>query len=152
MNHKLIAYVKGGYNFVDVRDVADATINAIEKGRAGEGYIVSGEPMSLKEMLITINKKLGRRKLPPVLALWFVKSVVPLSNMYYKLKHKKPVFSKYSLYTLTSNANFNNEKARKELGFNPRDVREAICDAVDWFIENKPEVVNFKKLNLKNKK
>ena len=152
VNHKLIAYVKGGYNFVDVRDVADATINAIEKGRSGEGYIVSGEPMSLKEMLITINKKLGRRKLPPVLALWFVKSVVPLSNMYYKLKHKKPVFSKYSLYTLTSNANFNNEKAKKELGFNPRDVREAICDAVDWFIENKPEVVNFKKLNLKDKK
>lgn len=146
MNHKLIAYVVGGYNFVDVRDVADATINAIEKGRSGEGYIVSGEPMSLKEMLITINKKLNRRKLPPVLALWFVKMCVPFSNLYYKSKHKKPVFSKYSLYTLTSNANFNNEKAKKELNFNPRDVREAICDSVNWFIENKPELVNFKKL------
>ena len=146
MNHKLIAYVKGGYNFVDVRDIADATISAINNGKAGEGYILSGQYMSLKEMLITINKKLNRRKLPPILALWFVKMFVPLSNLYYKSRHKKPVFSKYSLYTLSSNSNFDNTKAKNELHFTPRDARESICDAVDWFIKNKPNLVNFSKL------
>ncbi len=146
MNHKLIAYVSGGYNFVDVRDIADATISAIKNGKAGEGYILSGQYMSLKEMLITINKKLNRRKLPPLLALWFVKMCVPFSNLYYKARHKKPVFSKYSLYTLHSNSNFDNNKAKLELNFKPRDARESICDAVDWFIKNKPNLVNFKKL------
>ena len=148
MNHKLIAYVKGGYNFVDVRDVADATINAVTMGRKGEGYIVSGTAMSLKEMLTVINKKLGRKKLPPKIALWFVRMFAGLSNLYYKMRHKKPVFSKYSLYTLNTNSNFSNEKAKSELKFNPRPVEESICDAVDWFIENKPEVVNFKKLKI----
>lgn len=148
MNHKLIAYVKGGYNFVDVRDVADATINAVTMGRKGEGYIVSGTAMSLKEMLTVINKKLGRKKLPPKIALWFVRMFAGLSNLYYKMRHKKPVFSKYSLYTLNANSNFSNEKAKSELKFNPRPVEESICDAVDWFIENKPEVVNFKKLKI----
>ncbi len=147
MNHKLLAYVKGGYNFVDVRDVCDATINAITNGKSGEGYIISGENMTLKNLLITINKKLGRRKLPPKIALWFVKMFAPLSNLYYKMRKQKPVFSSYSLYTLNANSNFCNEKAKKELSFNPRDIKLSICDAVDWFIANKPEKVNFNKLN-----
>lgn len=147
MNHKLIAYVKGGYNFVDVRDVADATISAVKKGRSGEGYILSGEVVPLKKMLILINTKLGRRKLPPKLALWFVMMFADVSNLYYKMRKKKPVFSKYSLYTVNSNCNFSNEKAKKELGFDPRPASDSINDSVDWFIKNMPEKVNFKKLN-----
>ena len=148
MNHKLLAYVKGGYNFVDVRDVADATISAVEKGRAGEGYILSGSVVSLKELLMLINKKIGRKDLPPKLALWFVRAFAGISNFYYKVRGKKPVFSKYSLYTLNANCNFSNEKARKELGFNPRSAEESVNDSVDWFIENKPELINFKKLKI----
>lgn len=71
-----------------------------------------------------------------------------LSNLYYKMRKKKPVFSKYSLYTLNVNHNFSNEKAKKELKFKPRDVVESVNDSVDWFIKNKPELVNFKKLNI----
>lgn len=146
VNHKLLAYVRGGYNFVDVRDVADAIISSVEKGRKGEGYIVSGRAISLKEILIVINKKLGRKRLPPKIALWFVVMMSGISNLYYKVRNKKPVFSKYSLYTLNSNNNFSNEKAKKELGFNPTEIEKSIEDSVDWFVENKPELVNFKKL------
>ena len=148
MNHKLLAYVKGGYNFVDVRDISDATISAITNGKCGEGYILSGEYMSLKNLLMTINKKLNIKKLPPKIALWFVRMFASLSNLYYKLRKQKPIFSSYSLYTLNANSNFSNEKAKKELSFNPRDVKESICDAVDWFIKNKPEKVNSKKLHV----
>lgn len=146
MNHKLLAYVKGGYNFIDVRDVARATIAAAEFGKSGEGYIISGRQVTLKEVLQIINKKLGRKKLPPKIALWFVRMFAGVSNFYYKVRNKKPVFSKYSLYTLNSNCNFSNEKAKQQLGFEPTNIETSICDAVDWFIENKPEKVNAKKL------
>ena len=147
MNHKLLAYIKGGYNFVDVRDVAAAMVSAIDNGSAGEGYILSGSVVSLKELLTIINRKIGRKDLPPKLALGFVRAFAGISNFYYKVRGKKPVFSKYSLYTLNSNCNFSNEKARKELGFNPRSAEESINDSVDWFIENKPDLINFKKFN-----
>ena len=139
INKKLFAYVKGGYNFVDVRDVADGIISAAEKGGKKEGYILSGYTVTLKEMFTIINEKIGRTKFPAKLALWFVKMFAKLSDLYYKVRKKKPVFSSYSLYTLNSNSNFSNEKAKQQLGYNTRPVEESICDAIDWFKTNKPE-------------
>ncbi len=141
MNEKLFAYVKGGYNFVDVRDVVNGIILAGEKGESGEGYILSGRYVTLKEMLTILNKKLKRKKLPYKIALWFVKLMVPFANLYYKVRNKKPVFSAYSLYTLNSNSNFSNQKAKEKLGYTVRNVEETLFDTVDWFRENKPELV-----------
>ena len=48
---RLTAYLKGGYNFVDVRDVADGIISAAIKGKDKEGYILSGHSIKIKELL-----------------------------------------------------------------------------------------------------
>lgn len=141
MNHKIFAYVKGGYNFVDVRDIADAIINAYEKGRSGEGYILSGEVISVKQMFVILNEKLSRDKLPIKLPLWFVKIVLPFVELHYRIRKKKPIFSSCSLSTINQNCNFNNTKAKEELGFNPRSAKESINDAVDWFYENKKDLI-----------
>ena len=42
-NNKLFATVKGGYDFVDVRDVADGIISACEKDNKNECYILSNK-------------------------------------------------------------------------------------------------------------
>lgn len=49
---KLPMCVKGGYDFVDVRDVAKGIIMACDKGKKGECYIMSGEFVSIKNLLI----------------------------------------------------------------------------------------------------
>ena len=43
MRGRITACVKGGYDFVDVRDVAQGCLLAAEKGRTGRCYILSGE-------------------------------------------------------------------------------------------------------------
>ncbi len=145
LNGKLLAYVKGGYNFVDVRDVAQGIILAIKKGKSDEGYILSGEMCSVKELLEIINKKIGRKKLPPKIALWFLRGFASLCEFYYKVRNKKPSFSAYSLHTLNVNCNFDNSKAKKDLGFITRSKEQSIFDAIDWFLENKPELIKIKK-------
>ena len=150
MNKKLLAYVRGGYNFVDVRDVAQGIYSAALKGRSGEGYILSGHTLSLKEMLKMLNKILGRTKLPPKIALWFVKMFASISNLYYKLRNKKPVFSAYSLYTLNTNSNFSHEKATLELDYSSRSPEESFRDSIEWFRQNKPSLL--KENKKKNKK
>ena len=42
--------VPGGYNWVDVRDVAQAAMNAIEKGEPGERYLLSGKWQRLESL------------------------------------------------------------------------------------------------------
>ncbi|MGI6767559.1 MAG: NAD-dependent epimerase/dehydratase family protein [Bacilli bacterium] len=145
INRKLTAIVKGGYDFVDVRDVASALVSAID-ARSGEGYIVSGHYVSVRELFKILNEKLDRKRLPGELALWFLKIVAPLAELHYKIRRKKPLFNAYTLYTLNVNCNFDNSKARAELGFNPRSVKESLFDMVDWFLENKQELIKRKYL------
>lgn len=148
INRKLTAIVKGGYDFVDVRDVASALISAYLYGRSGEGYILSGHYVSVKDLFKILNERLGRKRLPGELALWFLKIVAPFAELHYKIRRKKPLFNAYTLYTLNVNCNFDNSKAKRELDFNPRSVKESLFDMVDWFLEYKQELIKRKYLLL----
>ena len=146
VNGKLNAYVKGGYNFVDVRDVADGLIGASKHGKSGDGYILSGNYITVKQMMQILNKKTGRKRLPVKIALWFLKLVAPIANLYYKVRGKKPVLSNESLYTINTNANFSHQKATQTFGYNPRPVEETLFDTIEWFVANKPALFSKKTL------
>lgn len=131
-NGKLKACVNGGYDFVDVRDVADGIINACKYGEKGECYILSNRYITVKELLDIVSEVRNTKKIKTILPLWFANLTAPLSEIYYKLLNQPPLYTKYSLYTLTSNANFSNEKARKKLNYKTRSIKETITDTVKW--------------------
>ena len=134
-NNKLFATVKGGYDFVDVRDVADGIISACEKDNKNECYILSNKYITIKDLTDLIcdlqNKKIGNTSF----ILFLAKLVAPFFELYYNIKKETPLFTKYSLYTLSSNANFSNAKAKKELGFKNKDIKETIKDTLIWLKE-----------------
>lgn len=131
----LRACVKGGYDFVDVRDVADGILKACEKGKKGECYMLSNKYIEVRELVDLVSKYAKVGKIKTVLPMWFAKLTAPLSEMYYKIRKEAPLYTKYSLYTLTSNANFSNEKAKKELGYTNRPMENTIKDTVKWLKE-----------------
>ena len=100
--------VKGGYDFVDVRDVAKGIILACD---------------------VVVKKRIK-----VVLPIMIAKIVAPFCEIYYNLKGKTPLFTKYSLYTLSSNSNFSNEKAKRDLGFVTRDITDTVKDMVMWIL------------------
>ena len=132
INGKLFACVNGGYDFVDVRDVADGVINACEKGSKGECYILSNKRITIKELCDLICDVQKRKKIKIVLPIMIAKLIAPLFELYYNLKKQTPLFTKYSLYTLSSNANFSNKKAKQCLDFKNRRIKDTIKDTVDW--------------------
>lgn len=132
LNGRLTACVKGGYDFVDVRDVADGIISAVEKGRTGECYLLTNRFVTVHEMLDILHELTGRHKIRTVLPLWFAKLTAPLSEIYYKIRKQPPLYTSYSLYTLESNANFSHAKADAELGYTPRPLRKTLKDTVDF--------------------
>lgn len=136
-NKKLPGYVKGGYAFVDVKDVVDMIVEIINRNKYNTEYIISGEYLSIKDVIETINKCYQRDKLPILFSTWFVKCMIPFLSLQAKIKNKKPLFTFYSLKTILSNSNFNISKAKKELNYEPRDVKLSIVNALNWLLKNK---------------
>ena len=128
---RLPACVNGGYDFVDVRDVAYGCLAAAEKGKKGNCYILSNRHYEVKEILNMVRTVQGGRRLP-VLPIWMAKAAAPLLGAYAKLKKERPLYTKYSLYTLKSNDKFSHDKATSELNYHPRDLYETIRDTVLW--------------------
>lgn len=134
-NGRLKACVNGGYDFVDVRDVADGIISACYKGKKGECYILSNRYVSIKELLDLVSKVRNTKKIKLILPMWLAKLTAPLSEKYYAILKQPPLYTKYSLYTLTSNSNFSNQKAKKNLNYNNRELEVTIKDTVKWLKE-----------------
>ena len=59
VNGNLKAYVDEAYDFVDVRDVASGIILAAEKRRSGERYILSGEQITVRGLLLMLQEITG---------------------------------------------------------------------------------------------
>lgn len=135
-NGKLKAGVNGGYDFVDVRDAAAGIISACFNGKSGECYILSNRYIKIKELLDSISETGHTKKIKSIIPMWIAKATAPLSELYYSILKQPPLYTKYSLYTLNSNANFSNEKAKKELGFKTRDLKETVSDTVEWLAAN----------------
>lgn len=134
-NNKLRACVTGGYDFVDVRDVADGILNACKYGKPGQCYILSNRYVKVTELVNLICDALNHKKIRTLIPMWIAKFTAPLSEIYYKILKQPPLYTKYSLYTLTSNANFSNQKAKEELNFKNRDIKDTIYDTVKWLKE-----------------
>ena len=129
---KLKACVKGGYDFVDVRDVAEGIVNACQYAKKGECYILSNRYITVKELLDTESDVIGKKRVKIILPMWLAKATAPLSELYYNILKQTPLYTKYSLYTLTSNSNFSNEKAKKELYYKTREFKDTIKDTMEW--------------------
>lgn len=131
-NGKLFACVKGGYDFVDVRDVAKGVTNACKNGIKGECYILSNRYITIKELCDLICDLQKRKRIKIILPISIAKLIAPLFELYYNLKKETPLFTKYSLYTLSSNANFSNKKAKQYLDFKNRSIEDTIKDTIEW--------------------
>lgn len=134
---RLSAGMKGGYDFVDVRDVADGIIACCDKGEAGQCYILSNKYVTVTQLLHILHKITGKRKIKTILPHWFIKLTAPLAEAYYMILRQPPLYTAYSIYTLNSNSLFSHKKATDQLGYNPRDISQTLQDTIEWLKSKK---------------
>ncbi len=133
---KVPALIEGGYNFVDVRDLVNATINAITMGRPGQKYLLSGNWHSIAEFGDFIQKVSGVKRPWFICPIWLAKLSLPLAKLFLN-EEIRLIFNKQTLEILESgHRNISSEKARKELNFKSRSLEESITDSFRWFKEN----------------
>lgn len=128
---------KGGYNWVDVRDVSASICNALTQGEIGESYILGGNYYTLKE-LSAVVAEVTKKKLTCIeIPVGFVRMFLPVIGLYYKLTNTDPAITRESIEILqTGNHRVSSEKARKALGHNPRPIHDTMKDLLTWHYAN----------------
>ncbi len=133
MTQNMHFLIDGAFNFVDVRDVAKGQILARDHGKPGETYILGGERIELKLLHTLVEKVTGKKKPMITFPLPIALIVAPIAELYYKITKTRPIFTRYSIETVLSNSEISSEKAKKELGYEPRSLAESIGDTVRWW-------------------
>jgi dihydroflavonol-4-reductase len=129
---RLSAFVDGAYDFVDVRDVVQGLLLAAARGRTGEGYILSGEKVTVRDLIALVGEAAGVRARPKRLPYWLARAAAAFTPLYYRLVRRRPRFTAYSLKVLVSNCTMDSRKAERELGFSARPVWQSIAETVAW--------------------
>jgi len=137
INGKMPAYLDTGLNLVDVEDVAEGHILAMEKGVPGEKYILGNKDMTLKEIFDTLSVITGipapRVRLPYALVYPIALVSTAISDY---ITHKPPVAPVEAVRMAKKLMFFDPSKAVRELGLPQSPVEGALERAVAWFREN----------------
>jgi dihydroflavonol-4-reductase len=134
LHHKLPMGVEGGYDFVDVRDVAARIIAAADKGRSGQCYLLSNRYVTIAELLECMRLATGRKAKKGCCPYWLAKAAAPAAELIAKASHTRPIFTSYSLKTVEANGHFCHDKATMELGYHPRDIKYTVKDTMDYLV------------------
>ena len=137
LSGKLPFAVRGGYDFVDVRDVARGILACSESGEPGKGYILSGCYVTIRRMLQLVGKAAKLKYRSICLPLGLARLAAP----YYErrsLRERKPLFfTPYSVSVLASNGQFSHAAASERFAYQPRPIEETVGDMTAWLLNQK---------------
>ena len=133
---RLPGYPPGGKNYVHVRDVATATVNALTQGRVGESYILGNENLSYREAFGLMANVLGvsspRWPIPAGLAVLYG----GICDVKARLSGRPARLNAAMAAVANDGHYFNVQKARQELALPQTPIGQAVAEALDWFKTN----------------
>ncbi len=137
LKRKFPAYVETGLNLVDATECARGHVQALEKGKAGERYILGGENLTLKQILDKLGAITGLKsptvKLPYIFAL--ATGVVD-DMVTGRILGREPRATIDAVRMGRKMMFVSSAKAERELGWKPGPVDGALRRSVDWFRGN----------------
>lgn len=130
---KMPAYVDTGLNFIDVGDVAQGHILALEKGKRGDRYILGNQNLTLKTFLEYLAEITGIPAPTQTVPLWLPLTVAWIDETLLAPLGKTPSVPLDGVRMSQHPMYYSASKAVRELGLPQSDIKGAIKDAVEWF-------------------
>ena len=132
---RIPAFVDTGLNIVHVDDVAAGHVLAHDQGRVGERYVLGGEDMTLRQILGTVARLVGRPpprvRLPHAVAL----PIAHISEACARVFGGEPRATVDGVRLARKRMFFSSAKAARDLGYKPRPAETALSDAAHWFLK-----------------
>ena len=134
---RIPAYLNTGVNLVDVEDVAVGHIQALEKGRPGQRYLLGNRNVSLKEMFRMLQQITGRRAPRWRAPYWLVIGAGYVDQWVEGgLLWREPRIPLEGVKVSKTPAYVSCQKAITELGLSQSPVETALEKAVRWFTDH----------------
>ncbi len=127
-------FVEGNRNVIYAGDAGRGLLLAVEHGRKGERYLLTGRNTNMTEILQTIAKvahvDLKTKQIPLATA----KMVSKIQGFQYTLFKRIPTLSATSIAIMGSGQHLDGTKAKTELGFEAEtSFEDGFKKAFDWF-------------------
>lgn len=133
LRRQMPAYVDTGLNFIDVRDVAQGHILALEKGKRGDRYILGNQNLTLKTFLEYLAEITGIPAPTQTVPLWLPLTVAWIDETLLAPLGKSPSVPLDGVRMSQHPMYYSASKAVRELGLPQSDIKGAIKDAVKWY-------------------
>jgi len=130
------ALVAGGFDWVDVRDVVRAALQAEENAASGSSYILSGHWRSVRQVAEYAAKLTGTRAPRLTVPIGLAYLAAPLIARWARFNGSEPVYTQVSLDALRSNRKISHALASRDLGYEPRSFDVTMVETLDWFAKN----------------
>jgi dihydroflavonol-4-reductase len=132
---ELPAVIEAVTDYVDARDVAQAMLVAAERGVPGERYLLTGEVLTMAELLALWSDVAKAQ--PPGLnfPLWMGWWFLPGAMLWALLSGKPAELTRGVLEASDGNKVSGHQKATAVLGYAPRTIRESLADTHRFFVE-----------------
>jgi dihydroflavonol-4-reductase len=136
LNKPAAFYPPGGKNFVDAEAAAIGVVNAMEKGKLGECYLLAGENLTYKEFYKMTAEIAEQKPIFVPIPQFFLMTLGYLGDFSEKVLNIPVRLSKVNARMLCENNFYTPAKAIKELDFPLISTRQSAKKAIDWFREN----------------
>jgi dihydroflavonol-4-reductase len=140
---KLPALIRGGFDWVDVRDVVQGISGIMEilpnqdHTMHSRRFIFSGTWASLKEIANLCAEISKQKKRHPVLTKQMARIGLPFIRMYAAFSGTAPLYTRESIDTLLDPPIiFSKSKAFQEINFHTRPLAETLKDCYAWYLDN----------------
>jgi dihydroflavonol-4-reductase len=130
---RMKATLDGGQPTVDIRDVAEAALLAEAKGRPGERYIIAHEYVQARDFYAMAVAERGTA-MPKLIPYRTAYAITWLTERWMRLRGRTDFMARTDgLYLSQVFRAMDHGKARRELGWHPRPLRETVRDTIAWF-------------------
>ncbi|KAL5777823.1 hypothetical protein ACOSP7_010749 [Xanthoceras sorbifolium] len=127
-----IGYGNDRFSFSHVDDVVEGHIAAMDRGRLGERYLLTGENASLA-LIFDMAAVITETKRPRFcIPLWVVEAYGWISVFFSRITGKLPLISYPTARVARHQWAYSCEKAKAELGYNPRSLKEGLIEVLPW--------------------
>ena len=129
--------VSGGFDWVDVRDLAIAVSSILKKDIKNEQFILSGNWASIKQLADRVCFAKGKKYRGITSPLRLAYLGLPFINLYSKITGTLPLYTTESLKAIKEGSkNVDHTHAKKILDYTPRPFNESIDDTMKWLINH----------------